>query len=381
MLYLRLLEWSSKACNVWLLGGSKMAVVSPDYFVSKIIGTVGDDGYIKSRESSLLEFKESFNLGNMDEYAKTMAAFANNRGGIIIFGVKDNPRIPIGIRKEKFDNIKQEKVTGYLIEHFSPEIKWDIGITGVDGKYFGYIFVLEAYNKPIICKKNNGDLKSGEIYYRYRGQSRKIEFSELRKIIDEIRESEKRLWMKHIEKIAQIGPQNIAFIDLMRGSIETQKLNGSKLIIDRSLLDDLREKVKFVEEGKFSEKEGFPTLKLIGEVQASDNVIIPNLDLNKDYPYIQKQLAEELGIRPHDVHVLIWKYGLKKDRKYSISIQTSKSTRVYKYTKYALEFLKEKLEENKDNKSFLKQLSKEFQSSSKYRDIIELEHSERDSVS
>lgn len=381
MLYLRLLGWSSEACNVCLLGGSKMAVVSPDYYVSRIIRTVGDDGYIKSRESSLLEFKESFNLGNMDEYAKTMAAFANNRGGIIIFGVKDNPRIPIGIRKEKFDNIKQEKVTGYLIEHFSPEIEWDIGITEVDGKYFGYISVLEAYNKPIICKKNNGDLKSGEIYYRYRGQSRKIEFSELRKIIDEIRENEKRLWMKHIEKIAQIGPQNIAFIDLMRGSIETQKLNGSKLIIDKSLLDDLREKVKFVEEGKFSEKEGFPTLKLIGEVQASDNVIIPNLDLNKDYPYIQKQLAEELGIRPHDVHVLIWKYGLKKDKKYSISIQTSKSTRVYKYTKYALEFLKEKLEENKDNKSFLKQLSKEFQSSSKYRGIIELEYSERDSVS
>ncbi len=381
MLYLKHLEWSSEACNVCLLGGSKMAVVSPDYYVSRIIRTVGDDGYIKSRESSLLEFKESFNLGNMDEYAKTMAAFANNRGGIIIFGVKDNPRIPIGIRKEKFDNIKQEKVTGYLIEHFSPEIEWDIGITEVDGKYFGYISVLEAYNKPIICKKNNGDLKSGEIYYRYRGQSRKIEFSELRKIIDEIRENEKRLWMKHIEKIAQIGPQNIAFIDLMRGSIETQKLNGSKLIIDKSLLDDLREKVKFVEEGKFSEKEGFPTLKLIGEVQASDNVIIPNLDLNKDYPYIQKQLAEELGIRPHDVHVLIWKYGIKKDKKYSISIQTSKSTRVYKYTKYALEFLKEKLEENKDNKSFLKQLSKEFQSSSKYRGIIELEYSERDSVS
>lgn len=347
-----------------------MAVVSPDYYVSRIIRTVGDDGYIKSRESSLLEFKESFNLGNMDEYAKTMAAFANNRGGIIIFGVKDNPRIPIGIRKEKFDNIKQEKVTGYLIEHFSPEIEWDIGITEVDGKYFGYISVLEAYNKPIICKKNNGDLKSGEIYYRYRGQSRKIEFSELRKIIDEIRENEKRLWMKHIEKIAQIGPQNIAFIDLMRGSIETQKLNGSKLIIDKSLLDDLREKVKFVEEGKFSEKEGFPTLKLIGEVQASDNVIIPNLDLNKDYPYIQKQLAEELGIRPHDVHVLIWKYGLKKDKKYSISVETSQSAKVYKYTKYAYEFLKEVLENNIDNKSFLKQLSKEYQDSKKYRNII-----------
>lgn len=340
-----------------------MTVADLNYHVSMTIRTSEEDGYIKSRESSSLEFKESFNFSNMDDYAKTMAAFANNKGGIIIFGVKDNPRIPIGIQKEKFDNIKQEKVTGYLIEYFSPEIEWDIGITEVDGKYFGYIYAHEAYNKPIVCKKNNGDLKSGEIYYRYRGQSRKIEFSELRKIIDEIRENEKRLWMEHIEKIAQIGPQNIAFIDLIRGSIETQKLNGSKLIIDRSLLDDLKKNVKFVEEGKFSEKEGAPTLKLIGEIQPSDNVIIPDLDLNKDYPYNQKQLAEKLGIRPYDVKVLIWKYNLKEDKKYSISMQTSKSTNLYKYTEYTLEFLKEKLKGNKGNANFLEQLSKEYQSS------------------
>ena len=176
--------------------------------------------------------------------------------------------------------------------------------------------------------------------------------------------------MRHIEKIAQIGPKNIAFIDLMRGNIETQKLDGNKFIIDKNLLNDLKEKVKFVEEGKFSEKEGLPTLKLIGEVQASDSVIIPNLDLNKDYPYIQKQLAEELGIRPYDVQLLIWKYGLKNDKKYSISVETSQSAKVYKYTKYAYEFLKEILENNIDNKSFLKQLSKEYQDSIKYRNII-----------
>lgn len=176
--------------------------------------------------------------------------------------------------------------------------------------------------------------------------------------------------MKHIEKIAQIGPKNIAFIDLMRGNIETQKLDGNKFIIDKNLLNDLKEKVKFVEEGKFSEKVGLPTLKLIGEVQASDSVIIPNLDLNKDYPYIQKQLAEELGIRPYDVQLLIWKYGLKNDKKYSISVETSQSAKVYKYTKYAYEFLKEVLENNIDNKSFLKQLSKEYQDSKKYRNII-----------
>jgi len=34
-------------------------------------------------------------------------------------------------------------------------------------------------------------------------------------------------------------------------------LDGNKFIIDKNLLNDLKEKVKFVEEGKFSEKEGF----------------------------------------------------------------------------------------------------------------------------
>jgi len=45
---------------------------------------------IISRESSQLEFKESFNWLSKDKYAKSMAAFANNRGGFIIFGSKTN---------------------------------------------------------------------------------------------------------------------------------------------------------------------------------------------------------------------------------------------------------------------------------------------------
>jgi len=56
----------------------------------------------------------------MDEYAKTMAAFANNRGGIIIFGVKDNPRIPIGIRKETLPSLFKDNS---YIEIISENIK------------------------------------------------------------------------------------------------------------------------------------------------------------------------------------------------------------------------------------------------------------------
>ena len=78
------------------------------------------------------------------------------------------------------------------------------------------------------------------------------------------------------------------------------------------------------------------------------------MDINKDYPYIQKQLAEELGVRPYDVQLIIWKYGLKKDKKYSILVETSQSGKVYMYTKYALEFLKEILEINQEGISPLR---------------------------
>lgn len=93
------------------------------------------------------------------------------------------------------------------------------------------------------------------------------------------------------------------------------------------------------------------------------------MDINKDYPYIQKQLAEELGVRPYDVQLIIWKYGLKKDKKYSILVETSQSGKVYKYTKYALEQIKEILEKNTKRNNFLNQLSKEYQDSLKRKKI------------
>ena len=37
-------------------------------------------------ESVKIEYKESFNLGSIPKYFKTLMAFANNKGGVIIFG-------------------------------------------------------------------------------------------------------------------------------------------------------------------------------------------------------------------------------------------------------------------------------------------------------
>ncbi|MDR1159020.1 MAG: ATP-binding protein [Syntrophomonadaceae bacterium] len=90
--------------------------------VRKIVSTINAHGMLKSRESNTVEFKQSFNAGNAAAYARTMAAFSNNRGGYIIFGVKDNPREVVGVKANNFENFNQEKFTGAVNSLFSPEI-------------------------------------------------------------------------------------------------------------------------------------------------------------------------------------------------------------------------------------------------------------------
>ena len=68
-----------------------------------------------------------------------------------------------------------------------------------------FIFMNQKINRLFVKNAGNDDIRSGEIYFRYRDQSRKIGYSELRKIIDEFREKERKTWMLHIEKIARIA--------------------------------------------------------------------------------------------------------------------------------------------------------------------------------
>ena len=78
-------------------------------YVRKILSNNSADGTLKSRESNTVEFKEAFNKNSTAKYGKTMAAYSNNRGGYIIFGVKDKPRKIIGLKNDNFENMSQEQ--------------------------------------------------------------------------------------------------------------------------------------------------------------------------------------------------------------------------------------------------------------------------------
>lgn len=244
---------------------------------------------IISRESSNLEFKESFGYLSLPKYLKTCAAFANNRGGHIVFGIGRSPHKLIGLSGDKlknFEALDPEKLTGHFNNYFTPEINWDIHLYELNKKTFGLLYIHEAKDKPIICKKEHEkDHKEGDIYYRYRGRTERIKYSELNTLLNEKREREQRLWMKHMANIARIGVREAGIFDLQTG-----KVTGTEgaFLIEESLLSQL----SFIKEGEFSEVKGKPALKLIGEAET-----IGSLSLGTG----GKQVIRTKGIRIADI--------------------------------------------------------------------------------
>lgn len=212
-----------------------------------------------SRESTWLEFKESFNWGDKAKYAKTMAAFANNKGGYIVFGVQNNPRNLVGFKNDKFETFDEAKITEYLNSAFSPEIKFEKFMLEIDSKAVGILYTYQSEFPPVVCTKHDVDIKEAEIYYRYNASSEKVKYPELVHILDDVRNRERRIWQNVFERVAKIGPTNVAILDTLSGKIEGK---GGNLLIDSKLIP----KLKFIREGHFTEG-GKPTLRLIGDVE------------------------------------------------------------------------------------------------------------------
>ena len=255
------------------------------------------DGHLFRREGQELEFKEQFSLSGLADYFRDFAAFANNRGGVLVFGVKDSPRLPMGLSAaslEQFNKIDPEKITGFLLEIYSADIRWEQATFEVNGKRFGIFQIKEASSKPVIAKKDDGkdqQIKNGEIYYRYGGRTQKIQYAELQNIIEHRVEQNNRQWLDLMSKIGKAGPQNAAILDTERALIE--KDDTKILVLD----EELAKKIKFIKEGEFVEKKGAITLKLVGDVVPIDKVeVIRKVreNLTKQYPLSAVELAAEV---------------------------------------------------------------------------------------
>ncbi|WP_299631671.1 ATP-binding protein [uncultured Roseobacter sp.] len=206
------------------------------------------NGRLTRRESRTLEFKEQFNFAALADYFRDFAAFANNVGGLLVFGVTDSPRTPAGLSQKSlnsFETLDAEKITGFLNDCFSCEIAWEAVCFQKDAKSFAAFSVEIANEKPVICTKDEGKdqvLKNGAIYYRYGGRTQVVRAPELQAIINSRIEQTNAAWIEHVQQVGVAGPNKAVLLNEAELAATDA---GSRFVVDR----DLAARIKFVKEG------------------------------------------------------------------------------------------------------------------------------------
>jgi hypothetical protein len=106
-------------------------------------------------------------------YSKTMAAFSNNVGGYIFFGITDG-RVPVGIDAADFLAFDWDRLAALCRENFQPDIQWDRALATWHEKTLGVIYTSKAKQKPVVAARTARGLQIGSVYYRYRGHNETI---------------------------------------------------------------------------------------------------------------------------------------------------------------------------------------------------------------
>ena len=115
-------------------------------------------------ETTKVQFKES-PIAQKDA-AREMIAFANSKGGVILFGVEDKTGVIKGLSYEEIQQMSRE-MGNAANEQVKPTIYIEIEVMRVDGKHVLVCSVAEGCNKPY---KN----LQGEIWVKQGADKRRI---------------------------------------------------------------------------------------------------------------------------------------------------------------------------------------------------------------
>lgn len=249
---------------------------------TKVVTTLDEDDFFEFKKS--LQASKS---GIDKMYLKTVAGLANNKGGVIIFGIDPDTQALVGIKKE-YEGFDNRLVSGIFSQFLDGINSYFLFTEYFTDKLIGFLCVNEPSIKPVIVKNSynvNGEPhNAGDIYFRYPGEDRKILPSDLRELMTtEVNRHANRL-ISQMERLVSIGPSNAAIIDSSTGEIDA---NGAKLTLAPELLSGLN----LIMEGQFVEKEGAPAYVIKGDIEVASpeggksiitRNVLKNLH-NKDY--------------------------------------------------------------------------------------------------
>lgn len=221
----------------------------------------GTQNKLDISENSKVEGKESFDWGSRAKYCKTLAGMANNQGGYILFGVIDQSFEIVGIDQSRMERFDLKKANEYISRSYNQSLEIEKGTFQAGDKFVGFLHVKPSSNKPVICKIDGDGLFSGDVFFRYPGQTTRIRAPELEIILREQETSAEGRLLNLVARLSETGARNAALIDLRNGTVEGER---GQFLIDKKLLDQ----VKFVTRGNFVDDDGAPSLRLVGEVKA-----------------------------------------------------------------------------------------------------------------
>ncbi|MDV3251121.1 ATP-binding protein [Devosia sp. BK] len=142
---------------------------------------------LRGTETDTIECKLSFRMqqNRFAEIVKSIAGMANNKGGMILFGVRDGTLVVEGLTDDEFEKTDPAAINRFLAGALDPVPHITKSAIRIDGKYIGILTVEPHPNAPVIALKVIGqDVKEGCIYFRYVGETRTIKPGELRHIIN-----------------------------------------------------------------------------------------------------------------------------------------------------------------------------------------------------
>lgn len=245
----------------------------------------GAPGSLAITETDQVECKKSVNF-----VMKTIAAFANNKGGYFVFGVENSTFNVLGLPDDKFEKFDLNRLNQNIRDQLGIGLEIQVTTHQIDGKKVGVVYIGPAHTKPVIFIHNAGDVAQGHIYYRYPGEDRLISPADLQQLIEQrMQQLSQTILSKHLANIMRFGIENAAVMNLATGEIDGK---AGAFLIDEALLP----KISFVKDGEFVERSGAPTLKLIGEVAPTTATIVALKEALEGYPLTYTELSRRVRI-------------------------------------------------------------------------------------
>ena len=219
--------------------------------------------YLIDGETSEQECKEIYDRRRMNSIVKAIGALANNQGGYIFVGVSDAGYRVTGLADATFADTDIATFSDKVKTFLRPTPIFSKDIVDLDGIQVGVIQVEKHTSPPVVVCRDGEGLTDGTILFRYPGQSASIKSGDLHVMLEERDRHAHHMLLSRAARLSRIGAHKALIVDTQKARLDAGE---TWISIDRELADQL----EFIREGEFEEREGAPTLRLVGDVMAVD---------------------------------------------------------------------------------------------------------------